>query len=87
MPMSDPATPTPTSAPPAAPDMRRKVLVCFGLFAVFFVYYVGTAVVQTPPMRSVASIPVMGMPLGLLLSLCIFPVSWILIVVWFWKAR
>jgi uncharacterized membrane protein (DUF485 family) len=67
--------------------MRRKVWVNFGLFAVFFFFYLGAAVVQTPSCKALATMPVLGMPLGLLLSLAIFPVSWILVVVWFWKAR
>ena len=75
------------SAPPPLTGIRRKVLVNFGLFTLFFLFYLGAAVIQTPSCKSVASLPALGMPLGLLLSLAIFPVSWIIIVVWFWKAR
>jgi len=67
--------------------MRRKVLVNFGLFAVFFLFYLGAAVIQTPACRSVAELPVLGMPLGLLVSLAVFPVSWIIMIIWFFKAR
>jgi hypothetical protein len=37
--------------------------------------------------KSIASHPVFGMPFGLLVSLMIFPVSWLLIVIWYKKAR
>lgn len=74
-------------ASPPLVSMRRKVLVNFGLFGVFFLFYLGAAVVQTPSCKTIAALPVLGMPLGLLLSLLIFPVSWILIVIWYWKAR
>jgi hypothetical protein len=67
--------------------MRRKVLVNFGLFALFFFFYLGAAVVQTPSCKDIAARQVFGMPFGLLLSLMIFPVSWLLIVIWFKKAR
>jgi hypothetical protein len=29
----------------------------------------------------------LGMPFGLLISLAIFPISWIIIIIWFWKAK
>jgi hypothetical protein len=61
--------------------------VGFGFFAVFFAFYMGTAILQTPALKSVASVPFLGMPLGLFLSLAIFPVSWILIVFFFVKSR
>lgn len=79
--MSDP------TANPPPPRMGHKILVSFGLFAVFFVFYVGAALLQTPTGAAVAMKPVGGMPLGLAMSLAIFPVSWLLIVIWFWKAR
>ena len=72
---------------PSGSEMRRKFIVNFGLFAVFFVFYLGAAVVQTPSFKSIAVIPVAGVPLGLLLSILIFPVSWLLIAIWFKKAR
>ncbi len=59
----------------------------FSLFGLFFVFYLGTAIIQTPACRSIASTPFLGMPLGLFLSLAIFPVSWALIVIFFWKSR
>jgi uncharacterized membrane protein (DUF485 family) len=76
-------------APPAgAGDLiRRKARLYFSLFGVFFVFYVGTAILQTPECRSTASIDVMGTPLGLLLSLAIFPVSWIIIAIFFVKGK
>jgi hypothetical protein len=83
-PMSDPDV---TSAPPPLAGMRRKVRVNFGLFAVFFLFYLGAAVIQTPACKHFAVLPVLGMPLGLLVSLMIFPASWLLIVIWFKKAR
>jgi hypothetical protein len=55
--------------------IRRKARTYFSLFAVFFVFYVGTAIIQTPECREIASRPFLGMPLGLFLSLAIFPVS------------
>lgn len=82
--MSDPDV-TPQTSPLSG--MRRKVLVNFGLFALFFFFYLGAAVVQTPACKSLAVLPVLGMPFGLLVSLLIFPVSWLLIVIWFKKAR
>lgn len=78
--------PDPANQPVPA-SMRHKVLVSFGLFAVFFVFYVGAALLQTPLGKDVAMIQVIGMPVGLLLSLAIFPISWLLIIIWFWKAR
>ncbi|MBV5331869.1 hypothetical protein JZU69_05830 [bacterium] len=72
--------------PPPLTDMRRKVLLNFGLFAIFFIFYIAAAVVQTPEFKTLASLPVMGMPLGLFLSLMIFPLSWVLMIIWFRKA-
>ncbi len=65
----------------------RRLALGFSLFALFFIFYVGTAVLQTPAFKEIASIPCLGMPLGLFLSLAIFPVSWALIVVYFAKSR
>jgi hypothetical protein len=65
----------------------QKAALNFGLFFVFLVFYLGAALVQTPLLKNVAVIPVAGMPLGLLMSLLIFPVSWIIILIWFLKAR
>jgi hypothetical protein len=66
---------------------RKKLVVGFSLFAVFFAFYMGTAILQTPAFKSAATIPCLGMPLGLLLSLAIFPVSWLLIIFFFVKSR
>lgn len=70
-----------------ADSQRNKVLVCYGLFGLFFLFYIGAAVIQTPSCKTIASLPVLGMPFGLLLSLAIFPVSWLIIFIWFKKAR
>jgi len=83
------STPDP-AIPPQAPNpvsMGTKVFVSFGIFGLFFAFYVGAAMLQTPVGKDLAMIPVAGMPFGLLMSLAIFPVSWLLIAIWFWKAR
>ncbi len=67
--------------------MRHKVLVNFGLFLLFFLFYLVAAVVQTPSFKEVAALPALGMPLGMLLSLLIFPVSWLIMVIWFWRSK
>jgi len=67
--------------------MRSSGKLSFIIFAFFFVFYIGAAVLQTPALKSWASIPCLGMPLGLFLSLAIFPVSWALIIIYFIKAR
>ena len=73
----------PNGTADAQANYRRRMALGFGLFAIFFVFYLGTAVIQTPTFRSLAGIPVFGIPLGLFLSLCVFPVSWIRIVIYF----
>lgn len=73
--------------PPPISGFRAKVIFNFGLFFVFFIFYVGAAVIQTPTFKDIAMISVGGMPLGLLLSLAIFPLSWVLMIIWFKKAR
>jgi ABC-type multidrug transport system permease subunit len=75
------------NAPPTLSGFRGKVLFNFGLFTIFFVFYLGAAVIQTPSFKDIAALPAMGMPLGLLLSLLIFPVSWAIMVYWFWRAK
>jgi uncharacterized YccA/Bax inhibitor family protein len=70
-----------------APSIRGKVLLNFGLFFTFFFFYLFAAVLQTPKFKDIAEFPVMGMPLGFLLSLMIFPVSWIIMIVWFWRSK
>ncbi len=67
--------------------MRQKVLLNFGLFFVFFVFYLVAAIIQTPTFKNVAELPVLGMPLGLLLSLLVFPVSWGIMIIWFWRSK
>jgi hypothetical protein len=85
--MPSPETPRPPLSDGAKSTYRRKGLLSFTIFFVFFVFYIGTAVIQTPNLRAVASLPCWGMPLGLLLSLLIFPVSWVLIVIYFRLGR
>ena len=75
--------PDPGGATQAASNLRRKIIVNFGLFAVFFVFYVCGATLSTPTFSGIAMIPVFGMPLGLLVSLLVFPLSWALIAIWF----
>jgi hypothetical protein len=72
---------------PTSNAMRRKVVVNFGLFLLFFIFYLGAAVVQTPSFKEVADLPALGMPFGMLLSLLIFPLSWLIMVVWFWRSK
>jgi uncharacterized membrane protein (DUF485 family) len=74
-------------SPPSSSAMRRKVVVNFGLFLLFFIFYLGAAVIQTPSFKDVAALPALGMPLGMLLSLLIFPVSWVIMVIWFWRSK
>ncbi len=62
---------------------KRKLKLGFGLFAIFFVYYISCAVIQTAGFQHIASIPFMGMPLGFVLSMGVFPVSWIILIVFF----
>lgn len=76
-----------SNSPPSSNAMRRKVVVNFGLFLLFFVFYLGSAVIQTPSFKDVAAIPALGMPLGMLVSLLVFPVSWLIMVVWFWRSK
>lgn len=67
----------------AEQNYRRRVVLCSLLFIIFFIFYIASAVIQTPALAALAGIPVMGMPLGLLMSLLIFPVSWAIIIVFF----
>ncbi len=66
---------------------RERLRLGFGLFFLFFVFYMGTAILNTPTFTDVAAIPVMSMPLGMFLSLAVFPVSWVLIVIYFIRWR
>lgn len=77
----------PGASGPAPATIKQKAILNFGLFFIFLAFYLGAAVIQTPALKSVATIPVFGMPFGLLMSLLIFPVSWIIIFIWFKKAR
>lgn len=72
----------PTQGPPGT-SMKKNAVVSFSVFLVFFVYYMGTAILQTPNFKHIASIPLFGIPSGLFLSLLIFPVSWLLIIIYF----
>lgn len=71
----------------ARKSYRRKLILSFTIFIIFFIYYMGTAIIQTPQLKDIASIPALGMPLGLLLSLGVFPVSWLLIIIYFRLGR
>ncbi|NUQ81832.1 MAG: hypothetical protein HUU10_09505 [Bacteroidetes bacterium] len=66
--------------------IKRDTKINFGLFALFFLYYVGAAALQTPMLHSVSEIRIGSIPLGLITSLGVFPVSWIVIFIWFKKA-
>ncbi len=68
-------------------NYRSRLVLGFSIFIVFFAFYMGTAIIQTPTFHMVAAIPFAGMPLGLFLSLAVFPVSWVLIAIFFvlWK--
>lgn len=74
-----------SKSPPST--IRRKALLNFGLFFVFFVFYLSAAVIQTPKFASIAYQITLGMPLGLLLSLLIFPLSWLIMGIWFWRSK
>lgn len=74
-------------SPPSSDIMRRKVLLNFGLFFVFFVFYLVAAIIQTPTFKGIAELPVLGISLGLLLSLLVFPVSWLIMAFWFWRSK
>ncbi len=76
-----------SDSPPSSNGMRRKAVINFGLFSLFFIFYLGAAVIQTPTFKDVATLPALGMPLGMLLSLLIFPLSWLIMIVWFWRSK
>ena len=80
-------TPTPEVPGSAPVTIRQKALLNFSLFFIFLAFYLGAALIQTPTFKEYAVIPVFGIPFGLLMSLMIFPVSWIIILIWFKKAR
>lgn len=65
------------------PRHRYRFLMGSSLFLIFFVFYTGVAVLVTPPFKAISGIPVAGLPLGLVLSLLIFPLSWVLAYIYF----
>lgn len=83
--MSDPVSPNAQTS--LKVNMLHKAVIDFGLFGIFFLFYMGAAIVQTPLCKNIATQQTLGMPFGLLMSLAIFPVSWIIIIIWFWKAK
>lgn len=83
MAIADQGTLTSAELEEAGRNYRRRRALCAGLFLVFFVFYIAAAVIQTPALGALAAIPALDMPLGLLMSLLIFPVSWVIIVVFF----
>lgn len=83
--MDDPQ-PEPGAERPRA-QIGPSVRLCFGLFGVFFLFYVGAALFQSPANAEMAMTKVGGFPIGVLVSLAVFPVSWILIAIWFKKGR
>jgi uncharacterized membrane protein (DUF485 family) len=85
--MSEPNSLPPVNLQEGHDNYRRRLGLGLSLFGIFFVFYVGTAVLQTPAFKTLASQPCLGMPLGLFLSLAIFPVSWALIIVYFAKSK
>lgn len=68
-------------AGPQKHHMNRLILG-FGLFFIFFIFYMGVAILNTPTFKEVAAIPFMGMPLGMALSLAVFPVSWVIVFIY-----
>lgn len=64
-----------------------RMILGFGLFFIFFVFYMGVAILNTPTFKEVAAVPFLGMPLGMTLSLAIFPISWVLMVIFIVKWR
>ncbi len=78
---------TSTELKDAEHNYRRRLVLCSSLFVVFFLFYIVSAVIQTPAFAAIAGLPALGMPLGLLMSLLIFPVSWAIIVVFFVRWR
>lgn len=64
-------------------NYRYRLVIGFTLFFLFFVYYMGVAILNTPEFRETAAILVAGIPLGMLLTLLVFPVSWLLVTIYF----
>lgn len=80
-----PKAPTPGSG--ATNRYVPRMKLGFGLFFIFFVFYMGVAILNTPAFKDAAAVPFLGMPLGMTLSLAIFPVSWILMFIFIAKWR
>lgn len=64
-------------------NYRYRLIIGSVLFFIFFIYYMGVAVINTPEFKDTAAIVVVGMPLGMFLTLLIFPVSWLLVTIYF----
>jgi hypothetical protein len=64
-------------------SFKYKRKLGFGMFAIFFMYYISCAIIQTSSFQDIASIPFLGMPLGFVLSMGVFPVSWIILIIFF----
>lgn len=64
-------------------NYRYRLIVGFLFFFIFFVYYMGVAILNTPEFRDTAAIIVAGIPLGMFLTLLIFPFSWLLVILYF----
>ena len=62
---------------------RKRLCFNFGLFFIFFCFYLWVAIVNTPTFQDFAAIPICGMPLGMFTSLLIFPFSFVLITIYF----
>ncbi len=60
-----------------------RLAVGFSLFFIFLFFYLGVAIITTPNYKEIAGIDVGGLPLGFVLSLGIFPISWILMFLYF----
>ncbi|OGS35093.1 MAG: hypothetical protein A2293_00770 [Elusimicrobia bacterium RIFOXYB2_FULL_49_7] len=72
-----------TGDPKIAKNMYGSRLKLGGsLFLIFFIYYMGVAILNTPTFQATAAIPVVGMPLGMFLTLLVFPFSWLLLTVY-----
>lgn len=69
------------------PNLSRQAFISFGLFAIFFIFYMATAIIQTPGFKETAAIQFMGAPLGFVLSIAVFPVASAILVFYFWIWR
>jgi TRAP-type C4-dicarboxylate transport system permease small subunit len=64
-----------------------RMVLGFSLFLVFFIYYMWVAIINTPPYKEFASTIVAGIPLGMFLTLLIFPLSFVLVIIYYFKWR